>query len=162
MKINKLFSFLPLTLLASSVFIGTNPVNADGLSPDIDNSFSHDTEILVAGSSNRQQVIDKIKSEGRFAVIFNKVKGRFNDRGWQGRKDPMGTLLANERYDVTYHQGAFTTRGYNEYYKHVHSSTYSNANIDNAQISLWGRVYTFDGDNNVYDPEYGIVGTLII
>jgi hypothetical protein len=28
------------------------------------------------------------------------------------------------------------------------------------QMSLWGRVYSFDNEGNVYDPEFGLVGSM--
>lgn len=105
-------------------------------------------------------IMSRIKSGRSFKVTFDQVGGKFNDSGWAGNTDPMGTLKAGETYQVTYSGGKYTTRGFNEGRKSVMSATYGNANPDGGKISLWGRVYTFDGNGNVYDPQFGLVGTL--
>lgn len=105
-------------------------------------------------------IISHIKSGRSFTVAFDQVGSKFNDSGWTGNTDPMGTLKAGETYQVTYSSSKYTTRGFNEGTNSVISATYSNAKPDEGKISLWGRVYTFDGNRNVYDPQFGLVGTL--
>lgn len=111
-------------------------------------------------ASSYSQIASRIKSSDRFTVRFDKVKNKFNDIGWTGNTDPMGRLMAGLAYQVTYIGRQYTTRGYNESTKSQTSATYGNANPDDGEISLWGRIYTFDDKGNVYDPEYGLVGTL--
>jgi hypothetical protein len=55
---------------------------------------------------------------------------------------------------------SFSCTGYSESSGKVITSTYSNANLNNKQISLWGRVYTFGEDGKVYDRELGWAGYL--
>ena len=105
-------------------------------------------------------ILNKIQSGSSFTVTFDKVGNKFNDSGWTGNTDPMGRLMAGKTYQVQYSGGKYTTRGFNEATQSVKSATYSNANLSKGQISLWGRVYTFDGSGNVYDPQFGLVGTL--
>ncbi len=85
-------------------------------------------------------IINHIKSGKSFTVTFDKVGSKFNDSGWEGNTDPMGTLKAGETYQVTYSSGKYTTRGFNESTNSVISATYGNANPDKGKISLWGRV----------------------
>lgn len=105
-------------------------------------------------------LIDRIKSTHKFTVAFDQVGTKFNDSSWTGDSDPMGTLKAGETYHVTFTGGNFATRGFNETRKGEVIATYSNANLDDGKISLWGRVYTFDENGHVFDPVYGLVGTL--
>jgi hypothetical protein len=105
-------------------------------------------------------LINHVRSGNSFTVTFDRVGNSFNDSGWTGSTDPMGTLQAGYAYQVTYSGGSYTTVGFNEQSRSQLSATYSNANPDDAKISLWGRVYTFDELGNVYDPQYGLVGTL--
>lgn len=107
-------------------------------------------------------LIDRIKSTHEFTVSFERVGNKFDDSKWTGKwqTDHMGTLKAGETYHVTFIDGKFTTRGFNEGSNKEVIATYNNANLDDGKISLWGRVYTFDENKYVYDPEYGLVGTL--
>jgi hypothetical protein len=93
-------------------------------------------------------------------VTFDKVGDKFDDSGWTGNTDPMGALMAGQTYQVTYFNGNYTTRGFNEGRKAVTNATYRNADISKGEISLWGRVYTYDNSGNVYDPQFGLVGTV--
>jgi hypothetical protein len=106
-------------------------------------------------------LIDRIKLIHEFTVSFDKVVTNF-DSGWTGswKTDPMGTLKVGETYHVTFMEGRFTTRGVNEGTGKEQIATYDNANLDNGEISLWGRVYKFDENGNIYDRDYGLVGTL--
>jgi len=112
----------------------------------------------MPASAQIMSYVRRIQSGNEFTVYFDKAT--FNDEGWTGGSDPMGTLKAGKSYQVTYSQGTYTCRGFHESRNKIHSASYSNANPNNGQISLWGRVFAFDGKGNVYDPEYGIVGTI--
>ena len=107
-----------------------------------------------------EDVIDLIKTGQQFIVAFDKAT--FDDSGYTGTyaTDPIGNLKAGESYQVTYNNGAFSTTGYNEYYKRAGIWTNSNANLDLGKISLWGLVFDFDSQGNIYDSQYGLVGTL--
>jgi hypothetical protein len=93
-------------------------------------------------------LIKGIKSGNLFTVSFNNAS-----------RD-MGTLKAGYAYWVTYSGGKFRTAGMNGGSNKVIAASYGNANPDENKISLWGRVYTFDASGNVYDPQFGLVGTL--
>ncbi len=136
------------SIFAGIIFIGSKSVQACLVEPCLIDS--------IGGVST----INHIKSGKNFTVSFDKVGRKFDDSGWTGNTDPMGTLKAGETYQVTYSNGKYTTRGFNEQSRSVISATYANANPDRGEISLWGRVYTFDGSSNVYDRQFGLVGTL--
>lgn len=89
-----------------------------------------------------------IKSGNLFTVSFDKAS-----------RD-MGTLKAGYAYWVTYSGGKYRTAGMNGGSNKVIAAYYGNANPDENKISLWGRVYTFNANGEVYDPQYGLVGTL--
>jgi len=106
--------------------------------------------------------IDTIKSGQEFKVIFNKTSDKFDDSNYTGNTntDPMGSLKGGETYSVKYIDGSYTCTGYNQGWRRVGSMTYSNAKVENSHISMWGRIYVFDGVGNVYDSQYGLVGEL--
>ncbi len=106
--------------------------------------------------------IEYIKSGRPFLVVFDTVGDKFDDEGYTGdwRTDPMGTLKAGQTYRVVYSGGKFTCTGFNEHDGRRSTYVYSNADPDDALISLWGRVYAFDGRGRVWDLTYGLVGHL--
>ncbi len=73
---------------------------------------------------------------------------------------PLGSIKAGNTYSCTYKSSQFTCYGYNQSTHGNGSWTYSNANPDNGEISVWGRVFTFNTDGEVYDSQYGLVGFL--
>ncbi|MEH2326159.1 MAG: hypothetical protein V7K32_21900 [Nostoc sp.] len=112
-----------------------------------------------ASADSMCDLIGKIEAANNFTVTFDKVGGKFND---SGSTDPLalGTLKAGETYQVQYFGGQYITRGFNKGTNTVISFSYSNASPNEGLISLWGRLFAFDTRGNVYDPQYGIVGTL--
>jgi hypothetical protein len=107
--------------------------------------------------------IHYIKSGHPFKVVFDKTKGKFDDSKYTGdwHTDPMGTLKGGETYTVVYKKGNFECTGFNQGTGNVGTWTYSNANPSDSLISLWGRVYVFAGNGDVYDPTYGVVGHMV-
>jgi len=73
---------------------------------------------------------------------------------------PLGSIKAGNTYSCTYKSSQFTCYGYNQSTHGNGSWTYSNANPNNGEISVWGRVFTFNTDGEVYDSQYGLVGFL--
>jgi len=107
--------------------------------------------------------IEYIRSGRPFKVVFDKTYDKFDDSGYTGswETDPMGNLKGGESYVVVYKDGKFKCKGYNERTGKIETFVYSNADPRDNQISLWGRVYAFDGKGNVYDRDYGLVGKLV-
>jgi hypothetical protein len=73
-----------------------------------------------------------------------------------------GTLVAGETYDVIYANGEFIVTGYNSGTKASGTWIYKNADPDLSEISLWGAVFIFDGNGNLYDKNRGLSGKIII
>jgi len=107
--------------------------------------------------------IKYIESAHPFKVIFDRTQSKFDDSHYTGdwRTDPMGVLKGGETYTVVYKNGKFICTGYNQGIGKAGTWSYSNANPRNNQISLWGRIYVFDGQGRVYDMDYGLVGHMI-
>jgi hypothetical protein len=105
---------------------------------------------------------DRIKTGKPFKVILDKAPDQFDDSAWTGdwRTDPMGTIRGGDTYTLTYNAKGWAANGYNEGARRVGTWTYRFGNPDDYQLDIWGRVYTFDPDGNVYDPDYGLVGHL--
>lgn len=101
-----------------------------------------------------------VESGQTFSVVFDKTAKKFDDSAYSGEGDPMGTLKGGETYTVIWDDGVFECTGYNQRTRSVGTHKYTNASPGKNQLSLWGRVYAFDGDGNVYDAEYGLVGHL--
>jgi len=105
--------------------------------------------------------VNYIKSGQAFKVIFDVAPSKFNDEGWQGANDPMGTLKGGETYTVVYNAAAgWAVTGYNEGTGGIGTWTYRELSPDNYQLNLWGRGYTFSEKGEVFDYEYGLVGHL--
>lgn len=62
----------------------------------------------------------------------------------------VGTLAEQEVYLVRYLDGGFETTGYNLYYEGEHTQTYSNANPKHEEISLWGAVFKFNEEGELF------------
>jgi len=107
-------------------------------------------------------LIDHIRKGTPFVVTFDMTAEKFNDGTFTGdyRTDPMGTLKGGESYRVFYRNGMFTCKGYSQHARSVITHTDGGANPDDGMISLWGRGYVFDGNGQVYDRDYGLVGHL--
>lgn len=130
--------FLSILLTGATVLSFATPASADSIS----------------------DLIGRIEATNEFTVTFDQVGGKFDDSGWTGSTDPMGTLKAGETYQVTYYGGQYITRGFNEGSNSVISAAYSNASPREGLISLWGLLFAFDSRGNIYNSQYGIVGTL--
>lgn len=115
---------------------------------------------LKKSETSADHFINLIKSGSEFTVTFDQVGNKFDDSGYTGLGDPMGTLQAGRTYKVTYSNGSYTTVGFSEGTGSVITAAYNNANPDAQEISLWGRVFTFDAAGNIFDAAFGIVGTL--
>lgn len=104
---------------------------------------------------------DYINSGKQFSVVFDVAN--FDDSGWQGDSDPMGTLKAGETYAVTYDPAAdnWTTTGYSEGKGEIISSGSKTISPLDGQLNLWGRGYKFNSSGEVTDYTYGLVGHLI-
>jgi hypothetical protein len=71
----------------------------------------------------------------------------------------MGSLKANETYTVVYTRSTNTFRATGDARDGRTNRTgqYRNANLDNQEISVWGRLFTFDNAGQVFDKEYGVL-----
>lgn len=103
---------------------------------------------------------DYINSGKTFYVVFDTAT--FDDSGWQGASDPMGTLKAGETYTVTYNTNNtnWSVTGYNEGSGSVGTFDYKTVSPKDGKLNLWGRVYTFNSLGEVTDSTYGPVGHL--
>lgn len=74
----------------------------------------------------------------------------------------QGTLVAEKTYEVSYSQNEFYVTGYNQSTKSIKTFNYKNADPNLSQISLWGAVYVFDGNGNLYHKDRGLAGKIWI
>jgi hypothetical protein len=92
--------------------------------------------------------INYIKEGGKFRVSMSK---------------DIGTIVSNKAYTVTYNKltGEFSATGYHRNSGNVQTYTYVGGNVDNSVFNIWGAAFVFDGAGNVYQANYGLVGTMV-
>lgn len=102
-----------------------------------------------------------IRSGRPFQVIFDATDKKFDDSVYSGDwgTDPMGTLKGGETYRLTYVNGKFECTGFNQGTNSVGTWAYI-GDPEEGLISLWGRLFNFDGKGRVWDQDFGIVGHL--
>jgi hypothetical protein len=117
---------------------------------------------VTAGAAVIAPWAEIIRSGKPFKVVFDVAPTKFNDEGWLGANDPMGTLKGGETYTVQLNPSTqeWKVTGFNEGTGGVGTWTYQGASPDNCQLNLWGRVYLFTPEGKVIDQDYGWVGHL--
>jgi len=102
-----------------------------------------------------------IRSGRPFQVIFDATDKKFDDSVYSGDwgTDPMGTLKGGETYRLTYANGKFKCTGFNQGTGSIGTWAYI-GDPEGGLISLWGRLFNFDGKGRVWDQDFGIVGHL--
>jgi hypothetical protein len=116
----------------------------------------------MAGTAPKASWAEIIGSGKPFRVVFDVAPQKFDDSGWLGDKDPMGTLKGGETYTVQFSPSTreWKVTGFNEGTGGVGTWTYQGSSPDNCQLNLWGRVYLFTPEGRVIDQDYGWVGHL--
>lgn len=120
--------------------------------------------VLVVSSVNAADIknewADYINSGKVFYVAFDTTS--FDDSGWTGASDPMGTLKGGETYTVQYNSSTtnWSVTGLNEGSGTVGTFGYKTISPKDGKLNLWGRVYSFDASGAVIDGTYGVVGHL--
>ena len=118
--------------------------------------------LVTAGTAAKVAWAEIIRSGKPFKVFFDAATTKFNDEGWLGANDPMGTLKGGETYTVQLNPSTqeWKVTGFNEGTGGVGTWTYQGASPDNCQLNLWGRIYLFTPEGRVIDQDYGWVGHL--
>jgi hypothetical protein len=106
------------------------------------------------------QVPSAGKATYYFAVRFDKMSHVPDSKRFTGDSDPLGTLWKGSCYTVSYANGGWNVSGYNEGRRRSGLWSYSNADPNQKEISLWGRVFRFTEGGEVIDAQYGHLGTL--
>ncbi|MBN1585208.1 hypothetical protein JW899_02455 [Candidatus Uhrbacteria bacterium] len=116
-------------------------------------------ELKAEGESRWPELI---RSGKRFLAVFDVSHRQFDDSAWTGdwRTDPMGTIRGGETYTLKYSKDGWSATGINEGTGKVGTWTYRYGDPDAYQLDIWGRIYEFDAEGNVYDPDFGLVGHL--
>lgn len=94
-----------------------------------------------------------------FQVRFDQMSHIADSRRFTGASDPMGTLWKGSCYTVYFQNGAWHVAGYNEQAGETRLFQYSNADPTDYEISLWGRVFEYNEAGELFDPDYGLVGS---
>lgn len=128
-----------------------------------------------------QSVKEKIRAGKKFAVVFysgcydqmacsrdNTGYGTDNNGDRNNAKDPMGTLLFGQMYQVTYHKNAegkhvWKVSGIQEdgmvFISPSHE--YDEDYIERNEMVLWGAVFKFDESASVFYNGFGLVGRIV-
>ncbi|MBF0328490.1 MAG: hypothetical protein HQL10_04995 [Nitrospirae bacterium] len=118
-----------------------------------------DPNQIMGGSYNW---VEHIKSGRQFKVVFDAASKKFQDTDRMGAVNPMGTIKGGETYTVVYdrHNG-WTATGYNKGTGGFGSWTYQPGSPENHELDIWGRVFKFSDNGEVFDIQHGLVGRLI-
>lgn len=123
--------------------------------------------VLVGVGQPTQSSADPILhgrcSLSNFYVRFDATADKFDDTGYYGSSDPMGTLKGGETYRISYEKtlagvDQWTTTGYDENQSRIVTYTFTGGKPEWNQMSMWGRGYFFSSSGEVFDPSYGLVG----
>lgn len=141
-----------------------------------DQSFLDELDAIRAAEKEIKDLVSQLKAEENkewplyilsgkgFKVVFDVSPSLFDDSQYTGdwKTDPMGTIRGGDTYTLNYNvNNGWTATGYNEGAKRTGSWTYQYGDPNRFELDIWGRVYKFDAEGNVYDPQYGLVGHLI-
>ena len=128
------------------------------------NSTSGNTTNTTTTQTNerRDALVQALRDGEYIEINFNRA-GHVNDIGWLDEGDPMGHLQAGRKYVLTYEEatGEFTTVGWHEAREQNWLSTYDNADLNEFEVSLWGRKFELTQQQSVVlirDLEFDIVG----
>jgi hypothetical protein len=182
---NILQTFNPVMISKGSIFILLGivilgVVTACVKSPPstiVNKNVAPPPKINEVNNPNINQWQQYIRSGQLFLVIFDQTKDKFDDSLFTGdwHTDPMGSLQGGETYRLRYihrrecsticqadfYEYGFETTGREPDSTRLYTSSYFNANLDKNEVSLWGRIYKFSPQGQVFDPQYGLVGHLI-
>ncbi|TAN45377.1 MAG: hypothetical protein EPN22_03065 [Nitrospirae bacterium] len=117
-----------------------------------------DPNQLMGGCCNW---VEHIKSGRQFRVVFDVAPKKFQDTDRMGGTDPMGTIKGGETYSVVYNgYNGWTATGYNKGTGGPGSWTYQPGIPENHELDIWGRIFKFSDNGEVFDIQHGLVGHL--
>ncbi len=141
-----------------------------------DQDFLDELDAIRSAEKEIKDLVSQLKAEENkewpnyilsgktFKVVFDVSPSLFDDTEYTGdwKTDPMGTIRGGDTYSLNYNiNNGWTATGYNEGARKTGSWTYQYGDPNKFELDIWGRVYKFDAEGNVYDPQYGLVGHLI-
>ncbi len=140
--ITKCGDFRPVLQRIDAIFRAGAPIgaNASSVATDIRQTYLRQCEAASPEGVKDQGRgwMRRIRSGDSFQVVLDQ------------RREPIGSLAGGGTYSVVYRNGAFICTGFNLYTHAVGTWTYSNANLDASQITLWGAVFTFNEAGEVF------------
>ncbi len=95
-----------------------------------------------------------------FYIVLNECAKKMDDPDSGGGQGPMGTVKCGETYTLVWRDGAFTSTGFNQGSKSAYTMESSKGDPKAYQISVFGRIFKYDREGKVLDPQYGVVGHL--
>jgi len=107
-------------------------------------------------------ILDIVTSKNGFKVALD--RGNLIDPiGYSGINDPLGTLHYGSTYKIVYNSNhkQWIVTGFHEVRQREETHIYNNANPKEYNMSLWGRIFSFDENGDVFDAEFGKIGRII-
>ncbi|MGA0164534.1 MAG: hypothetical protein ACO3LE_09890 [Bdellovibrionota bacterium] len=110
----------------------------------------------------RNSLVQALRDGEYIEINFNRA-GHVDDVEWLNQGDPMGPLQAGRKYVLSFDEetGEFTTVGWHESREQNWVATYSNADLNAFEVSLWGREFLLIQEQSVVlirDPAFDVVG----
>lgn len=105
--------------------------------------------------------IGHLKSGKTVKVVLDVAPRKFQDTASMGAVNPMGTIKGGETYAVFYSpSGGWSATGYNKGTGGSGTWVYQPGTPDNHDLDIWGHIFKFSDNGEVFDLQHGLVGHL--
>lgn len=144
-----------LSVVAVVAPAATEEISAAPPQPSSETALPH-------SPSNLEEWVSVLLSGQEVLVALDQLK--VDDTGWTGdwRTDPLGVIKGGEIYTVVFKEGMYSATGLHEPSGEI--QTHASMGIDPADglLAIWGRTFNVDGKGRIWDPEFGIAGSLAV
>lgn len=105
--------------------------------------------------------LNRIKSGQPFKIILDVAARKFQDTDRMGATNPMGTIKAGETYTAVFSEAnGWAVTGHNKGTGASGTWTYQQGRPEEHDLDVWGHIFKFSDNGEVFDLQHGLVGRL--